>query len=99
MFRSRNLEPNKIHLRALQLAHENPRDITYEELLMKDNSVCAHQKNLQILATEMFKSKNRISPELLDDIFIYWKNHTTFGIFLYLKENVTIRYIIRVCPH
>lgn len=57
MFRSRNLEPNKIHLRALQLAHENSRDITFKELLMKDNSVCAHQKNLQILATEMFKQK------------------------------------------
>ena len=54
MFRSRNLETrlNKIHQRALQSVHENSRDITLEELLVRDNSVCAHQENLQIFTTE-----------------------------------------------
>ena len=36
---------NKIHLRALQLAHENSCDLIFEELLAKEHSVSVLQKN------------------------------------------------------
>ena len=49
--------------------YENSRDLTFDELLAKDNSVSVHKKNLQILATETFKSKNGMLLEILDDIF------------------------------
>ena len=38
-------------------------------MLAKDESVNDHQKNLQLLATKIFKSKTEVSPELMNDIF------------------------------
>ena len=42
---------------------------TFEELLNKDNSVSIHHKNLQFLATEVFKIKDNMVPEFLNEIF------------------------------
>ena len=42
---------------------------TFEELLDKDNSVSIHHKNLQFLATEVFKIKDNMAPEFLNEIF------------------------------
>ena len=70
MFHSRKMEHriNNIHKRALKLVYQDSPDLTFQELLAKDNSVSVHQKNLQLLATEIFKSKTRMSPELTNDI-------------------------------
>ena len=38
-------------------------------MLAKEKSVSVHQKNLQLLATEIFNSKTEVSPELMNDIF------------------------------
>lgn len=64
---------NKVHQRALQLVHENSHDFTFEELLTKDNLFSVHQKILHIFANETFKSKKRVSPEIMDDIPFYRK--------------------------
>ena len=42
---------------------------TFEELLELDNSVTIHQKNLQKLATEMYKAKNNLSPLPMKNLF------------------------------
>ena len=34
-----------------------------------DNSVTIHQRNLQILATEIFKIKNSLAPEIMTEVF------------------------------
>ena len=60
---------NSIHKRALKLVYQDSPDLTYQELLAKDKSVSVHQKNLQLLATGIFKSKTGMSPELMNDIF------------------------------
>ena len=39
------------------------------QLLQKDNSVIIHQRNLQVLATEIFKAKNDLSPEIMKEVF------------------------------
>ena len=39
------------------------------KLLEKDNSVSIHQRKLQILAIEMFKVSNGLSPVLMNEIF------------------------------
>ena len=42
---------------------------TFDELLKRDNSVKVHHKNIQFLATEMFKVKLGIAPKFMSDIF------------------------------
>ena len=69
MFHSRNLSNkiNRIHERALRLVYQN--NLSFSELLDLDNSVTVHQKNLQVLVTEIYKVKNGIAPEIMKDIF------------------------------
>ena len=40
-----------------------------EELLIKDGTVSIHHRNIQTLATKMFKVKNKMTPEITCDIF------------------------------
>ena len=42
---------------------------SFEELLQINNSVSFHKRTLQILATELFKVKNNISPSFMNKIF------------------------------
>ena len=69
MFHSRNLNNkiNQIHERALRLAYQN--NLSFSELLDLDNSVPVHQKNLQVLVTEICKVKNGIASEIMKEIF------------------------------
>ena len=68
MFHCRNLNNkiNGIHERALRLVYKN--NFSFSELLHLDNSVTVHQKNLQVLVTEIHKVKNGIAPEIMKDI-------------------------------
>ena len=76
MFHSRKMDHrmNSIHKRALKLVYQDSQNLTVQELLAKDKSISVHQKNLQFLATEIFKSKMGVSPELINDIFHLWKD-------------------------
>ena len=70
MFHSRRLNNriNRIHERALRLVYKDYH-YTFNEMLKKDGSYSIHHRNLQKLATEMFKIKNNLSPTLMNDIF------------------------------
>ena len=59
MFHSRkiNNRVNSLHERALKVVCRDY-NATFSELLSKDKSVTIHQRNLQLLATEIFKTKN-----------------------------------------
>ena len=69
MFHSRNLNNkiNRIHERALRLVYQN--NLSFSELLDLDNSVTEHQKNLQVLVTEIYKVKNGRASEIMKGIF------------------------------
>ena len=54
---------NNIHHRALRILYKD------KKLLQKDKSVSVHMKNLQYLATEIFKVKNRLSPIIMREVF------------------------------
>ena len=47
----------------------NDRKSTSGELLKKAKSVTMHSRNLQILATEMFKVRNGLAPEITNNVF------------------------------
>ena len=70
MFYSRKLHHriNGIHERAFRVSYQKYKS-TFLELLQKDNFVTIHQKNLQVLATEIFKAKIDLSLEIVKEGF------------------------------
>ena len=70
MFCSRtiNNKINKLHERCLRLIY-NDKSSTYHELLTCDRSVTIHQRNIQILALEMFKVLNNLTPKVMNEVF------------------------------
>ena len=70
MFHSRAMEHriNRIHERTLWLIYPNQHQLTFK-LLEKNKTVSIHQRNLQTLATEIYKAKNKISPEVVNSLF------------------------------
>ena len=70
MFHSRTLNNriNRLHERALRLVYKDP-SLSFEDLLQKDESFTIHHRNLQKLATEMYKAYNDLSPLLVKCIF------------------------------
>ena len=55
-----NTQINKLHERALRLVY-NDKSSSFRELLERDNSVTIHERNIQVLLTEIFKVKSRVS--------------------------------------
>ena len=76
MFHSRTLNNriNSLHEKALRLVYNDSR-LSFEELLTLDNSFTIHHRNLQKLATEMFKVKNNHSPSIMKNVFSDSINH------------------------
>ena len=71
MFHSRAMEPRKyrIHERTLRLVYPNQHQLTFKEVLEKNKTVSIHKRNLQTLATEICKAKNKIFPDVLNLLF------------------------------
>ena len=95
MFHSRqiNRKINKLHERALTIVC-NHHFSSFEELLSQDKSVTVHQRNLQMLATEMYKILNGISPDITQDIFETKSNYyNTRNAPVFSSRNIkTVRY-------
>ena len=70
MFHSRTMNNriNRIHERALRIAYKN-NEASFEQLLLIDNSFSIHERNIQKLATEIYKVKNNLSPDFMRNIF------------------------------
>ena len=65
MFHNRTLNNriNRLHERALRIVYKNSNS-SFAELLALDNSFTIHERNLQKLATAMYKIINNLSPPL-----------------------------------
>ena len=64
-----NNKINRLHERALRIAYKDYAS-SFESLLEKDGSVTIHQKNVQLLMNEMFKTTNNLNPSFMDEIFL-----------------------------
>ena len=60
---------NKTHERALRLGYDDSPYLNIDELLIKDKPISIHQRNFQLLATEIFKVNNGVSTRLTQDTF------------------------------
>ena len=63
-----NSKINRIHERSLRLVYSD-KTSTFQELLDKDKSVSVRHKNIQVLATEIFKTVNGRAPTIVNSIF------------------------------
>ena len=64
-----NKKINRLHERCLRTIY-NDKQSSFNELLEKDGSVSIHERNLQVLATEMYKISNGLSTPLMKDKFL-----------------------------
>ena len=60
---------NRIHERTVRLIYPNQHQLTFKELLEKNKTVSICQRNSQTLATEIYKAKNKIIPEIVNSLF------------------------------
>ena len=60
---------NKIHERALRIIHMDSTS-NFENLLIKSNSVSIHQRNLQLLLIEIYKTVNNLNPSFMAEVFV-----------------------------
>ena len=66
MFCNSNLNNriNRTHEKALRIVHSDQIS-TFENLLMRDNSVTIHVRNLHTLAIELYKVASGLAPEMM----------------------------------
>ena len=74
--RGANNNINKIHERALRIAFVDT-SLNFEELLKRPDSVTIHQRNLQLLAAEIYKTKIDLNPKFMNEIFVEKNNFYT----------------------
>ena len=85
--RQLNNRINKIQERALRIVYEDSAS-TFEDLLNKDGCVTIHDRNIQLLATELFKVINGSSPEIMKEIFPLKKENLYCSKFPFITRNI-----------
>ena len=63
-----NNKINKLHECRLRIIYSD-KQVSFETLYEKDGSISAHNRNIQILSTEMYKIKNGLSPLIVTELF------------------------------
>ena len=70
MFRSRqsNNLMNKSHERSLRISYKDQKT-GYHNLLEARNEVTIHQRNMQVLMTEIYKIVDGVAPPIMNSLF------------------------------
>ena len=69
--KSDNRKNNCLHECALRKVSSDSVS-TFEKLLIKDNSVTIHVRNLEIFATELYKTKENPAAPIIHKVFEKW---------------------------
>ena len=65
-----NHKTNRLHERCLLIIHnDNDSTSSFTDLLEIDNLFSVHHRNIQVLATELYKFVNGLFPKLVSDCF------------------------------
>ena len=67
--RTLNNRINRIHEWALRITYRDMRS-DFDAMLLRDNAVPIHIRNLQLLMTEIYKTKWELSPSFMKEIFV-----------------------------
>ena len=84
--RGSNNKINNIHERPLRIVYRDKK-FSFETLLKRDKSTSIHMENLQYLATESFKVKNGLFPEIMIEIYVFQENgKSKIVLFLHFQK-------------
>ena len=81
-YRSLNNKINKLHERFLRIIY-NDKHFNFKKLLNTDNSVSIHYNNIHVLAIELCKIANDMSPKIMSQVSklrntpCYYLRHTS----------------------
>ena len=75
--KDRSKKIDGLHKRVLRLLYDDYTS-NYEELLLKDDSVRVHVRNLQFLMTEIFETIHDENPHFMRDVFV--KEDTRYNL-------------------
>ena len=73
-YRIINKKTNRLHKRCLQIIYGDNQS-SFEEMQEKDSSVSLHERNIQILATEMYKVRKAMPPPQINELFTRRDEH------------------------
>ena len=91
-FRKSNNLINKVHERALKLIYQD--NCNFEVLLEKQHDFSIHQRNLQVLMTEIYKIVNGIAPPIMNSLFTFRLNQHNLRNFQELSTEKKILLIM-----
>ena len=64
---------NKIHYRSLRISYKDQKT-NYNNLLETHNESTIHQRNLQVLMTEIYKIINGVATPIINSLFAFRSN-------------------------
>ena len=73
--RTLNNKINRLHEKALRIMYGGYKS-KFDELLKKDSSFSIHHRNIQMLAIEIFKFLNVLSPQIMESSRLNRQSHT-----------------------
>ena len=98
MFHDRSKEHriNRTHERNLRFIYPNKHQLTFINFLENHKTVSIHQRYSQTLATEFYKAKNKISPEIVNSLFDFTSETTILETWQFLKGRDTSQSLMEV---
>ena len=72
--RKLNTQVKRLHERSLRIVYQDYAS-SFTEVIKKENSTTIHNRNILLLATELFKVKNGLSPPFMNKVFVENAQH------------------------
>ena len=79
----------KVHESALKRIHQD--NGNFEVLLEKQHDFSIHQRNLQVLMTEIYKIVNGIAPPIMNSLFTFRLNQHNIRNFQELSTEKSVK--------
>ena len=91
---------NKIHERSLRISYKDQKT-SYHNLLGTHNELTIHQRNLQVLMTEIYKIVNGVAPPIMNSLFEFRSNEYNIRNFRALSTDFrrTVNYGIKTSTY
>ena len=102
LFKTIQQSINQIRKRSLRISYKNQKT-SYQNLLKAHNRLTIHQKNLQVLITEIYKIVNGVAPAIMNSLLEFRNNEYDIRNFQVLstdfrravKRGISYSYLLR----